>query len=218
MRVGGHASLIILGSSRELQRALIEFMGIDNQSLLTRLIRELVRLPGIGQKTAQRLAFHLLKAEQDEALRLAEAIRAVKEGLSFCRQCRNIAEHELFAHLVASAQPAARRARTERRVEREVPRLELGHRDAARGTAVALGEQDGCALRSVVPNDLDEAVGQLERRLQRIVQPTAVLRAHDEAVHDDGHVVILPLVELRRIRELRDRSIDDGPDEPLLAR
>jgi recombination protein RecR len=70
-------------------------MGIDNQGLLTRLIRELVRLPGIGQKTAQRLAFHILKAEKDEALRLAEAIRAVKEKLSFCRQCRNIAEHEL---------------------------------------------------------------------------------------------------------------------------
>src|SRR5919107_4655132 len=70
-------------------------MGIDNQGLLTRLIRELVRLPGIGQKTAQRLAFHILKAERDEALRLAEAIRAVKEGLSFCQQCRNIAEGEL---------------------------------------------------------------------------------------------------------------------------
>ncbi len=70
-------------------------MGIDQNGLLTRLIRELVRLPGIGQKTAQRLAFHVLKAEREEALRLADAIRAVKEGLSFCRQCRNIAEGEL---------------------------------------------------------------------------------------------------------------------------
>jgi len=70
-------------------------MGVDNQGLLAQLIRELVRLPGIGQKTAQRLAFHLLKTERDEALRLAEAIRAVKEGLVFCRRCRNIAEGEL---------------------------------------------------------------------------------------------------------------------------
>ena len=70
-------------------------MGIDNQGLLAKLIRELVRLPGIGQKTAQRLAFHLLKTEKEEALRLAEAIRAVKEGLAFCRQCRNIAEEDL---------------------------------------------------------------------------------------------------------------------------
>ncbi|MBM4123274.1 MAG: recombination protein RecR [Nitrospira sp.] len=70
-------------------------MSVDNQGLLAQLIRELVRLPGIGQKTAQRLAFHLLKTERDEALRLAEAIRAVKEGLVFCRRCRNIAEGEL---------------------------------------------------------------------------------------------------------------------------
>jgi recombination protein RecR len=70
-------------------------MGIDNQGLLAQLIRELIRLPGIGQKTAQRLAFHLLKTEQAEALRLADAIRAVKEGLTFCRQCRNIAERDL---------------------------------------------------------------------------------------------------------------------------
>jgi len=70
-------------------------MGIDQQGLLARLIRELVRLPGIGQKTAQRLAFHLLKAEREEALRLAEAIQAVKEGVTFCRRCRNIAEGDL---------------------------------------------------------------------------------------------------------------------------
>jgi len=70
-------------------------MGIDNQGLLTRLINELVRLPGIGRKTAQRLAFHLLKTEKEDALRLAEAIQKVKEGLRFCRQCRNIAEEEL---------------------------------------------------------------------------------------------------------------------------
>ena len=70
-------------------------MGMDENGLLSRVIRELMRLPGIGQKTAQRLAFHLLKTERDDALRLADAIRAVKEGLSFCRQCRNIAEGNL---------------------------------------------------------------------------------------------------------------------------
>lgn len=70
-------------------------MGMDQQGLLARLIRELVRLPGIGQKTAQRLAFHILKTDSEEALRLADAIHAVKEGLAFCRQCRNIAEGDL---------------------------------------------------------------------------------------------------------------------------
>lgn len=65
------------------------------QGLLAKLVKELVRLPGIGQKTAQRLAFHLLKSDRDEALGLADAIKAVKDGLTFCRQCRNIAEGEL---------------------------------------------------------------------------------------------------------------------------
>ena len=70
-------------------------MSIDQQGLLARLTRELVRLPGIGQKSAQRLAFHLLKADREDALRLADAIRAVKDGVSFCVECRNIAEGEL---------------------------------------------------------------------------------------------------------------------------
>ncbi len=67
------------------------------QGLLMRLTRELVRLPGIGQKTAQRLAFHLMKTDTEEALRLAEAIREVKEKTTFCTQCRNIAEGPLCA-------------------------------------------------------------------------------------------------------------------------
>lgn len=70
-------------------------MGLDNQGLLAQLIRELVRLPGIGHKTAQRLAFHILKTEREESMRLADAIRAVKDGLTFCRQCRNISEGDL---------------------------------------------------------------------------------------------------------------------------
>lgn len=70
-------------------------MSVEHRGLLSQLVQELVRLPGIGHKTAQRLAFHILKTDGEEALRLADAIRAVKERLAFCRQCRNIAEEEL---------------------------------------------------------------------------------------------------------------------------
>ncbi len=66
-----------------------------SQSLFVRLSRELVRLPGIGKKTAQRLAFHLMKTDKEEVLRLAEAIREVKEKITFCTQCQNIAEGPL---------------------------------------------------------------------------------------------------------------------------
>jgi len=64
----------------------------QEQGLLGKLVKEFVRLPGIGQKTAQRLAFHMMKANTDDALRLANAIRDVKEFMTFCVECRNIAE------------------------------------------------------------------------------------------------------------------------------
>ena len=59
---------------------------------ISRLIAELARLPGIGQRTAQRLAFHILRAEDDQALALAEAIREVKEKVGLCEVCFNLAE------------------------------------------------------------------------------------------------------------------------------
>jgi recombination protein RecR len=56
------------------------------------LVAELQRLPGIGQRTAQRLAFHLLRAEDSEAEALADAIREVKEKVGLCEVCFNLAE------------------------------------------------------------------------------------------------------------------------------
>src|SRR5262245_40242507 len=58
------------------------------------LIEELTRLPSIGPKSAQRLALHLLRASREDALRLAEAIRAVKERVHFCSVCGNFAEDD----------------------------------------------------------------------------------------------------------------------------
>ena len=57
-----------------------------------RLITELGRLPGIGNRTAQRLAFHLLRATDEDAAALAEAIREVKERIGFCEVCFNLAD------------------------------------------------------------------------------------------------------------------------------
>jgi recombination protein RecR len=59
---------------------------------ISHLISELSRLPGIGQRTAQRLAFFILRAEDDEAIALADAIREVKEKISLCEVCFNLAE------------------------------------------------------------------------------------------------------------------------------
>lgn len=58
------------------------------------LIEELVKLPSIGQKSAQRLALHLLRVPKEDALRLAEAIRAVRERVGFCGTCGNFSEED----------------------------------------------------------------------------------------------------------------------------
>jgi recombination protein RecR len=61
------------------------------------LVAQLTRLPGVGQRTAQRLAFHLLRTPKDEALALAAAIVEVKERVRFCRECGNLTEDEVCA-------------------------------------------------------------------------------------------------------------------------
>ena len=58
------------------------------------LIDELSRLPGVGPKSAQRLAFHIVKQPPDDAKRLAEALIGAKEKISFCEECGNVAEGE----------------------------------------------------------------------------------------------------------------------------
>jgi recombination protein RecR len=58
---------------------------------VNRLITELNRLPGVGQRTAQRLAFHILRASDEEAFALADAIREVKEKVGQCEVCFNLA-------------------------------------------------------------------------------------------------------------------------------
>jgi recombination protein RecR len=64
----------------------------DYAPSVNRLIDELKHLPGIGQKTAQRLAFHLLRVDREQALALADAIREAKEKVRECSVCNNITD------------------------------------------------------------------------------------------------------------------------------
>jgi recombination protein RecR len=61
------------------------------------LVAQLHRLPGVGMRTAQRLAFHILRTQKEEALALAAAIEDVKERVRFCRECGNLTEDEVCA-------------------------------------------------------------------------------------------------------------------------
>jgi recombination protein RecR len=67
----------------------------DFAAPLQRLIDEFRRLPGIGQKSAQRLAFHVLRAPRDQAAALAAALLDVKDNLGICAACNNISDAEL---------------------------------------------------------------------------------------------------------------------------
>ena len=65
---------------------------------LARLIQECKRLPGIGQKSAQRIAFHLLRASREDAENLAQAILDIKDNLGICAECNNISAEELCVY------------------------------------------------------------------------------------------------------------------------
>ena len=62
---------------------------------LARLIQEFKRLPGVGQKSAQRMAFHVLRTSREQAAHLAQALLDVKDNLVLCAQCNNISDSEL---------------------------------------------------------------------------------------------------------------------------
>jgi recombination protein RecR len=68
-----------------------------------RLISELGKLPGIGRRTAQRLAFHLLRQPDAEAFALADAIREVKERVGLCERCFNLAESGSLCEICADS-------------------------------------------------------------------------------------------------------------------
>lgn len=59
---------------------------------LTKLVEEFAKLPGIGRKSAERLAYHVLRIHKTEAMALVDAIRNVKENVHYCRVCYNLAE------------------------------------------------------------------------------------------------------------------------------
>lgn len=61
---------------------------------VTNLVNEFTKLPGVGKKSAERLAYHILRVHKKEAMALADAIRSVKENVRYCRVCYNLSEAE----------------------------------------------------------------------------------------------------------------------------
>src|SRR5207248_1554735 len=144
------------------------------------LVAQLTKLPGVGQRTAQRLAFHLLSRPKDEALALAGAIEDVKERVRFCSQCGNLTESELCgicedarseSELCGICEDARRDRTTICVVEQPVDLLSLERTHEYRGLYHVLGGSLS-PLDGVEPEHLriDELVRRVERNgVQEVV-------------------------------------------------
>ena len=139
------------------------------------LVAQLTRLPGIGQRTAQRLAFHILQRPSEEALALAAAIVEVKERVRFCRECGNLTEEETCAICL----DARRDHTTICVVEQPVDVVSLERTHEYRGLYHVLGGALS-PLDGVEPGDL--RIDELLRRVER--NGVAGGRARDEPDHD----------------------------------
>ena len=134
------------------------------------LVAQLTRLPGVGTRTAHRLAFHLLRVPKDEAQALAEAIGDVKERVRFCAECGNLTEEE-----------RCEICRDERRdrtlvcvVEQPVDLVSLERTHEYRGLYHVLGGSLS-PIDGVEPGHLriDELMGRVERNgIQEVVLAT----------------------------------------------
>jgi recombination protein RecR len=138
--------------------------AIDN------LVAQLTRLPGVGTRTAHRLAFHLLRAPKDEALALATALQEVKERVRFCTECGNLTEEEL-----CSICEDARRDRTiVCVVEQPVDVISVERTHEYRGLYHVLGGALS-PLDGVEPEHLriDELLGRVDRNgIEEVVLAT----------------------------------------------
>ena len=128
--------------------------------LVDNLIAQLSRLPGVGTRTAQRLAFHLLRVSDEEAAALADAIREVKDKIGFCRECGNLTEDELCV----ICQDARRDHSIICVVEQPVDLLSVERTHEYRGVYHVLGGALS-PLDGVEPEHLriDELLGRVER-------------------------------------------------------
>ena len=124
------------------------------------LVAQLTRLPSVGQRTAQRLAFHLLRVPKDEALALAAAIAEVKERVRFCRECGNLTEEETCE----ICRDARRDHTTVCVVEQPADLISLERTHEYRGLYHVLGGALS-PLDGVDPSDLriDELIRRVER-------------------------------------------------------
>lgn len=181
-----------------------------------RLVEEFSALPGIGRKSAERLANHILSCRKDEALALADAIREVKESIRRCQVCFNLTDQELC--------PICRDPRRDRQVicvveqPKDVSSLEAAA--AFQGTYHVLGGRIA-PLEGIGPEDL--TIGQLVRRVKQD-QVHELIMATNPTLEGDGTALFItnlledqPVEITRLARGIATGSVLEFANKEMLA-
>jgi len=154
-------------------------MGMfKSASSIEKLINHLSRLPGIGRKSATRLAFHIMKLPHDEACELADTIKEVKEKVGFCSICNNISERRLGSVRYATTFPKPIPAgfvptRTGNEVEETSDAAAMDKVEGFRGVYHILGGRLS-PLDGIGPDDLKikELLSRLNEEVEEIIVAT----------------------------------------------
>lgn len=183
---------------------------------VARMIDQLAKLPGIGRKSAERIAYHLLRVNKAEALALSDAIRDVRENVRYCSVCFNLAESEVCAICTDPKRDAATLCVVEQ--PRDVMALEQA--GVYRGLYhVLLGRI--APLEGVLPEQL--TIDQLVERV-RLGDVKEVIMATNPTVEGDGtalHISNLlaefPISMTRLARGITTGSILEYTNKEILA-
>ncbi len=180
------------------------------------LTDELAKLPGIGKKSAERLTYHLLRVSRDEALALADAIRAVKDNVRYCEDCYNLAE----GPKCAVCEDPARDGSLLCIVEQPRDLMALEQSGTYRGLYhVLLGRI--APLENVGPGDLTiEALVERIRRgsFEEVIMATnPTLEGDGTALYISNRLAELPVKITRLARGLTTGSVLEFANKEILA-
>ena len=180
------------------------------------LTDELAKLPGIGKKSAERLTYHLLRVTRDEALALADAIRAVKDNVRYCEDCYNLAE----GPKCAVCEDPARDGSLLCIVEQPRDLMALEQSGTYRGLYhVLLGRI--APLENVGPGDLTiEALVERIRRgsFEEVIMATnPTLEGDGTALYISNRLAELPVKITRLARGLTTGSVLEFANKEILA-
>lgn len=188
----------------------------QNATAVETLIEQLGRLPGIGRKSAERLAYHLLRVSKGEALALSEAIRNVRENVRYCSSCFNLAEGELCSICMDSSRDHRRLCVVEQ--PRDLMALEQA--GVFRGVYhVLLGRI--APLEGIGPDQLtiDELVERVRRGnfVEIIMATNPTVEGDGSALYITNQLAEFPVEVTRLARGITTGSVLEHTNKEILA-